>query len=97
MRNGDIHSYILSVHIRGTQGISQFAVMSEHRDTLHRRFDESQSQSERGGEKKYSHILSGIEIWFPSSYSNFFFIFLGVFHLSITYVVAPLYTSPVGK
>jgi len=76
MRNGDIHPYILSVHIRGTQVISQFAVRSEHKDTLHRRFNNaSHSRSERGGEKKDPPILSDIELGFPSSYPKYFFLF----------------------
>jgi len=58
MRNGDILPYILIYHIRGTQGISQFAVRSEHKDTLQGRFDEPHSRFERGGEKKNPHILS---------------------------------------
>jgi hypothetical protein len=66
MRNGDIHPYILSVYIRGAQGISQFAVRSEHKDTLHSRFDNSHSRSEPGGEKKNPHILPDIELGFSS-------------------------------
>ena len=96
MRNGDILSYILSVHIRGTQRISQFSIRSDHKDTLQKRFDESHCRSERGGEKKYPHILSGFELGFVSSHPKYFRV-LGVFHLCIAYVVAPFYTSPVGK
>lgn len=77
--------------------ISQFAVRSEHKDALHRMFDESHSRSERGEEKKNPHILFDIELGFSSSYPKFFFIFLGAFHLSIAYVVVPLYISPVDK
>jgi len=95
-RNGDILPYILSDHIRGTQGISQFAVRSEHKDTLQRRFDESHRRSEWGGENKTPHILSDFELGFVSSHPKYFR-FLGAFHLSIAYVVAPFYTSPLGK
>jgi len=94
MRNGDIYPYILSVHIRGTQGIRQFAVRSEHKDILHRRFDETHSRSERAGRKKNPHILSDFELGFASSHPKYFR-FLGAFHLSIVYAVAPFCTSPV--
>jgi hypothetical protein len=70
MGNGDIHTYILRVHIKDTQGISQFALRSEHKDTSHMRWDESHSRSELGGEKKTPISCRTSHLGFPARIQN---------------------------